>query len=192
MTAGAATWIQTHTGGTFDLLNPDPAAVRLDDLAHHLAHLCRYTGACRKFYSVAQHSVRVGMLLPRRLKLAGLLHDAAEAYTGDWSSPMKVAVRQAAPGLLEAIHAPIERAIEERFGLRLTADDRAEIKRADHVMLATEKRDLMPEDTRPGWSASAGLSVLPEADPRFGVRMPWSALDAEFIFRDRFYQWGGK
>lgn len=180
----APTWIQTFSGRAFDLARPDPFAVRIEDIAHHLALLCRYTGACRQFYSVAQHSCMVAELLPPRLQLAGLLHDAAEAYTGDWSSPMKVLVRELAPGLIEHVHRNVERAVEERFELKLTPADHAEIKHADLVAMATEKRDLMPRDVLPGWCLSTGRAALPE--PRKARITPWSCVASEFNFAEHF------
>jgi hypothetical protein len=179
----APTWIQTASGRAFDLNNPDPFAIVVEDLAHHLAHLCRFTGACRKFYSVAQHCCIVAGLLPPRLRLAGLLHDAAEAYIGDWSSPMKALVRVLAPGLIEQVHHNVERAVEARFGLELTGGDRAEIKYADLVALATEKRDLMPDDARPGWAASACVMLPPPLEKRI---VPWSSTAAKFMFDHRY------
>ena len=194
-TSSRPTWIQTFSGRAFDLLNPEPEAICIEDIAHHLSILTRYTGATRRGLSIAQHCVRVGMLLPPGLRLAGLLHDAAEAYTGDWSSPLKVAMRLEAPGFLERVETPIERAIEARFGLTLSADDREEIKRADLVMLATERRDLMGPSPRDlgEWAASSGRPLYePAADDRFAVKSPWCATDAELNYLIRFSQWGGR
>jgi len=181
------TWITTFSGRAFDLGNPDPSAITVRDIAHHLSLLCRYTGACRQFYSVAQHSCLVAELLPARLKLAGLLHDAAEAYTGDWSSPMKALVRELAPGLIEHVHNNVERAVEERFGLRLSREDHAAIKHADLVAMATEKRDLMPPDPQPGWCESTGLVELPA--PLNARIHPLSSLSAELNFDLAFKQY---
>lgn len=178
------TWIQTASGRAFDLNNPDPFQVTVEDVAHHLAHLCRFTGACAQFYSVAQHSCAVAQMLPPRLWLAGLLHDAAEAYTGDWSSPMKALVRVLAPGLLEQVHHNVERAVEARFGLELTKADRDAIKHADLVALATEKRDLMPPDSRPGWGDSTGfVSLPPPSEKRI---IAWSISASKFMFSYRY------
>jgi hypothetical protein len=172
--------MSTRSGLAFDLNHPDPFKIRIDDIACHLSKLCRFTGATSEFYSVAQHSIVVARQLPPRLRFAGLLHDAAEAYTGDWSSPMKALVRELAPGLIEQIHHNIERAVEVRFELRLTADDRAAIKHADLVALATEKRDLDIKDALPGWAESSGVLVLPPALSKKIV--PWSHNAARSMF----------
>ena len=82
-------WIITASGKRFYLRRPTPADIDAGDVAHALAHICRFNGHTREFYSVAQHSILVSRLLPDELKLAGLLHDAAEAYCGDMVKPLK-------------------------------------------------------------------------------------------------------
>ena len=53
------TWIQTFTGRKFFPLAPDGAEVCIEDIAHALSMKCRFNGHCLRFYSVAEHSVRV-------------------------------------------------------------------------------------------------------------------------------------
>lgn len=84
-------WIEMFSGTAVDLIQPDPETIRLDDIAHHLARIYRYTGGTE--WSVAAHSLCVAMLVPREFRLEALLHDAHEAYVGDVSSPMKSAMR---------------------------------------------------------------------------------------------------
>lgn len=89
-------WIQTVSGKRFYLLDPRPEMICLEDIAHALGQLCRFTGHTRSFLSVAEHSVTVSHLLKPfgpAAELAGLLHDAAEAYIGDVNNPLKVALR---------------------------------------------------------------------------------------------------
>lgn len=86
--------IRTFSGLYVDPLNLRDCDIRIVDIAHHLANICRYTGACPKFYSVAQHSVYVSSLMyemhgTAEAAMAGLLHDAAEAYFNDLASPVK-------------------------------------------------------------------------------------------------------
>lgn len=87
--------IRLHPSGLY--VNPlamRARDIRIGDIAHHLSNLCRYTGACPKHYSVAQHSVLVSMRLQelgcsREFQLAGLLHDAGEYVFNDIASPVK-------------------------------------------------------------------------------------------------------
>lgn len=86
-------WINTFTGKKFYPLAPAVDEVHLVDIAHALSNQCRYTGH-GKFYSVAEHSVKLAMVLNERggsveeMKYA-LLHDASEAYLADIATPVK-------------------------------------------------------------------------------------------------------
>lgn len=82
--------VRTYTGKYVDPLDLNFDDVCIEDIAHHLSNICRFTGA-GPFYSVAQHSVQVSWLCrgSRQFALAGLLHDAAEAYLNDLASPVK-------------------------------------------------------------------------------------------------------
>ena len=80
----------TSTGrlvGPFAMAEAD---IHPADIVHHLSNLCRFTGAVSEPYTVAQHSILVAGICPEPLKLAGLLHDAAEAYLGDMCHPTKI------------------------------------------------------------------------------------------------------
>lgn len=86
--------IRTFTGRYVNPLQLRPEDIDIRDIAHHLSLICRYTGACPEHYSVAQHSVYVAEAMLVRYGvadagLAGLLHDAEEAYLNDIASPVK-------------------------------------------------------------------------------------------------------
>lgn len=81
--------IRTHSGLLVDAWSLCAADVRLDDIAFALSNECRYAGHAG-FYSVGQHSMLVsGYFHDPWLQLAGLLHDAEEAYLKDMPSPIK-------------------------------------------------------------------------------------------------------
>ena len=50
---GERQWLQTFSGVRYYPVAPQVEEVHLVDIAHHLSMLCRYTGACKKFYCVA-------------------------------------------------------------------------------------------------------------------------------------------
>lgn len=81
--------IRTFSGKIFNVFDPDPDLICIEDIAHALSNLCRFGGHTYDFYSVAEHSYRVSAEVPDALKLQALLHDASEAYLVDMPSPIK-------------------------------------------------------------------------------------------------------
>lgn len=139
-------WIQTYTGRAFDLLDPQPDMVVIEDIAHALSNLCRFTGHTRVFYSVAEHSVHVAEILPDDLRLQGLLHDAAEAYIQDVATPLKWLLPD-----YKQIERRVWKAIAMKFNLPEALDP--QVKDADLRMLMTERRDLLGTPPLP-WDSS--------------------------------------
>lgn len=131
-------WIQTFTGEKFNPFNPGPDMINIWDIAHALSMKCRYTGHCKHFFSVAQHSVLVSCYTEN--KLAGLLHDASEAYLPDVARPVKPYIK----GFKE-IEDNLLAVIFEKFGLDFPMSE--EIKIADGRMCFTEGVSLMPDVT---------------------------------------------
>lgn len=147
-------YISTYLGNRFYPLLGKIESIDIEDIAHGLAYQCRFNGQTKSFYSVAQHSLLVADMLPDTLKLAGLLHDAAEAYVGDMVKPLKLFIPE-----YEKIEKQVTCEIMRFFNLEDC--HQPEIKKADMVLLATEKRDLMPNSTEP-WKAIAGYEELTE------------------------------
>lgn len=133
------TWIETASGVKFELSDPDPDSVALCDITQALGKLCRYTGHTSHFYSVAEHSIHVASLVPPELRLAALLHDSAEAYIGDISTPLKMLLSETGP-LLKVTENKILSAVCKKFGLNLTVEDCRAIHEADLRVLMAERR----------------------------------------------------
>ena len=146
------TWILTNSGKHFDFADPQPDQIDILDIAQGLANECRYAGQCRTFYSVAQHSFLASQIVSHRNALEALLHDAAEAYCKDIPRPLKYMLPD-----YQEIEERVESAIRERF--KLPAQMSPEVKRADLILLATERRDLMPADDTP-WPILEGIIPL--------------------------------
>ena len=132
--------IVTYTGVEIEPLRPDPALIRIEDIAHALSNNCRFTGHVREFYSVAQHSVYVSRHVPSEDALEGLLHDASEAYLSDIARPVKMQPEFGA--VYKTAEERLERAIAKRFDLVWPWPE--SVRSADNVLLRTEQRDLMP------------------------------------------------
>lgn len=163
--------IQLANGVMFDLLEPDSELIEIEAIAHSLSQLCRFTGHSTDFYSVAQHCVVVSRLVPAELALDGLLHDGAEAFIGDVSTPLKRMLPQ-----YRAIENNIEHTIGIRFGVFLK--DMAPVKHADRTALATERRDLGLPGNDEYWDG------LPEPAP--WTIVPLGIVEARLAFLARF------
>lgn len=127
-------YIETFTGEKFYFLNPTPEMIHIEDIAHALANQCRFTGHSNKFYSVAEHSVRVAELCEN--KLAGLLHDASEAYLTDVASPVKQYLSN-----YKELEDNIMKAIATKFDFPYPLDWSVHV--ADKVLLAAEADQLI-------------------------------------------------
>ena len=160
-------WIQTYSGVQFWPLDPRADEVKIDDIAHGLANICRFNGHCRVFYSVAEHSVRVSEIVPAPFQLAALFHDAAECYIGDIVRPVKRSLDTA------LIEYAILAVIAQKVGFAVPLHPA--IKHADNVLLATEARDLM---------SRAPNAWAPMPPPLDETITPWSPAQA----KERFFR----
>ena len=179
--------IELASGIGFDLENPDPATISVYDLSASLSNLCRYTGHCSCFYSVAQHSVLCAAYAEERWGLRvgalALLHDGHEFATGDVNTPFKRLIYKSCGAVIEQIAGKIQAAIWEAAGMdRPTGEEWRFVKTADLALLATEATRLMP-------SRGEGWNIGVEADPDTTLRF-LSPLSAEEAFIDACERYG--
>lgn len=156
----------------FDYLNPRPETINIRDIAHALSNICRFTGHCREFYSVAQHSVECSYIVPEEHAFAALMHDAAEAYLGDVASPLKRLLPD-----FKRLERRIESVVFPHYGL--TGLMPQCVKIADLVMLKTEQRDLMHAGHHE-WNLPEGIEPLPR------ILEPLEPANAKLLFLERF------
>ena len=164
-------WIQTYRSRAFSFEKDAERVYDLEEIAHALGNLCRFTGHARRFYSVAEHQIHVGNrvvtlidqknstsprwprttgspdLLDRRAGYRlGLFHDTPEAYLGDVSRPVKRLP------FMEGYRACEEMIFGEiRMVFELTKDPElvALVKLADDELLAAERDQVFLDQVRP-------------------------------------------
>jgi hypothetical protein len=184
------------SGRRLDLLDPSPADIEIEDIAHGLARVARWNGQTLGMhaFSVAQHSLLVDEIADVRnaewaaqWRLAALLHDAPEYVVGDLISPFKTAI-----GLdYKAFELRLLAAIHARFGVPapLPDDVQAEIKASDRIAAFYEATRLagfgVEEATvffgRPGGLPEEIQRLLKSLEP-----LPADAAQREFLAR---FQW---
>jgi 5'-deoxynucleotidase YfbR-like HD superfamily hydrolase len=187
-------WQRMLSGRRLDLLDPDPADVAIEDIAHGLARVARWNGQTRGLhaFSVAQHVLLVEEIAaalhpawPAEWRLAALLHDAPEYVIGDLISPFKTAIgldyKAFELRLLEAIHI--------RFGLPplLPGEVTSSIKEADRIAAfyeATGLAGFSHEEATKFFGAPHDLG--PILTRRLEALAPLPADDAHRHFLERF------
>lgn len=158
--------IRTVSGHYLNVLNPDPDAIVIEDIAHALSMLPRFGGHLPVFYSVAQHCVSCSRFIGpknRLMRLSALLHDAAEAYVVDLPRPIKKLL----PDYKEIENRILE-VIAQKFGAPYVNSE--EIKKLDRTMLKIE------------WN-----SVMLDGDKAFRDGIGWPQHQAKRLFLETFY-----
>ncbi len=168
-------FIETFTGLAFEFDEPKAEMICIEDIAHALSNLCRYNGQCKRFYSVAEHSVLLceAYVWGNEDAFAMLMHDAAEAYICDLPRPIKYALPS-----YQTIEAKIERAIANKFGL--TYPPPAVVKDWDARIILDERAQAMSQ-TKSDWNMG-GLHAL-------GITLHfWDPPTAERKFLENFHR----
>jgi 5'-deoxynucleotidase YfbR-like HD superfamily hydrolase len=154
-------YIQTYTGIKIDLLDPKVEDIVLEDIAHALSMQCRFSGHCKSFYSVAQHSVFVSKLCNKSDALHGLLHDASEAYLVDIPKPLKYCGEF---DVYLRFEKKMMQVIYQKFGL--AEQEPESVLMADRIMLMTEARDLATKFNACDWGKVDPAEFTIEAVPQ--------------------------
>ncbi len=162
-------YITTYTGKHFDPIEPDSALIDIRDIAHALSMICRGNGHVTGFFSVAQHCVNCAMeaearKLSRRVILACLLHDAAEAYLSDVPRPLKPFM----PQYLETEERLLKLVFAKYIGEPLTEEEQKLVKEIDDDMLYYDMEQLLrePQEGEP---------------PKLGITLDYSFVPFEQV-----------
>lgn len=171
------TSIRLISGEPFDYLDPDAHEITIHDVAHALARVSRYGGHNLYEWTVAHHTCLVANIVGAiyhepGLVLAALHHDDVEAFTGDWTSPMKVACQRLGLDYVRALERPIESALCRQLGLVMDDLHAGPVKDADRLALVAEQTVF-----KPGY-------VLAEQDPDVDADMVQRCMPCLLMLAD--------
>lgn len=189
-------WMITQSSRQVWPLDPRPEDFCVEDIAHALSNICRYGGHCREFYSVAQHSVLVSVIVDhilivedaaraRRVAFAGLFHDAAEAYIGDMVQPLKRSMPE-----FRAVDHKIQMVIGRVIGIDPALFFSPPVRSADKIALLTERRDLLTNPCPNGSTWLEDTEGIKAAD-WLSVQNPLSPKEARASFLARYEELRG-
>lgn len=207
-------FIQTYSGVEFYPLSPQVEDINIVDVAHAQSHICRYTGHCRKFYSVAEHSRRAAdQFLGREPSFWGHIGDVVNALVCKWSrgyvkhnllansTPWQIQL--AKYGLIhdssEAYLSDIARPLKEQDEYAKYRENEAFLQGmiySKHGMDPKEPRELKEVDYR--LCNTERKALMPpiycdeffNAFPPYGgkFRFGWRSWVAKLLWLDMYYQ----
>lgn len=173
-------WFTLASGRHFRPFSPRVEDIDIEDIALALSNICRFSGHCHKFYSVAEHSVHCSNVVAPEFAFAALMHDTTEAYVGDMIRPIKKFIPD---------FSVMEKGVWDALCAKFHLDPElpAAAKWADDAVLMAEARDLlMPfgelKLTHLGVEPPPGLYIW---IPELGIE-PWSPEKARIKFLERF------
>lgn len=155
---------------------------RINSIAHALGQTARFRGNTDEFYSVAEHSVLVSLLMQEVTggsPYEGLFHDATESVMPDVSSPFK----QLFPDL-RRVDNELDASLRGHFGL--PAKKTNECARADWIALFIEAATILPErgaDFEDPYNFRPQALRLKERDGWGIVCLDWRSAKAAFLQR---------
>jgi len=174
-------FLQSLSCRVVDLLHPRKEDYHIGEIANSLSKLCRFTGQIPYLYTVAQHSVLCAEVALYQDNLSldsvrwALLHDAAESFLGDVSSPLKSLLPEYRQ--LEAKHL---RAMASRFGMSEGIPHA--VKNIDRRMLVTE-RDMFYSHVTKVWDDWSDVEPYRDMELRI-----WNQDEAYDRFRELAYR----
>jgi uncharacterized protein len=169
--------MQTWSGKRFYPADPRPEDFAIEDIAHHLSLVNRFTGATVLPYSVGQHSLNCSyMASTPEIAYEALLHDRSEAYISDINSPTKRYIPD---------YQALEKKVEEVSAItfNVPAEMSPEVKEIDYRMLVTEASLLMKHDVYDWWNEPYWQNYPSYEDDyriRLDSRAPWLVKE-EFL-----------
>lgn len=172
-------YIETSTGRALYINEPE---FQIFEIAWSLTFLCRYTGHCVRFYSVAEHSVLVAKIMEHfdiGDPFEGLMHDAAESVINDLNSPNKHLLPS-----YKKLENHYESALRAQYGLPKKSS--RECKDADWIALCIEAKQLLPSGGK-DWNMPEGTrekaqEYVEAHNPLLGFRS-FEEVRNDFMFK---------
>ena len=156
-------WMFFRHAGELFLPELEPSDVLFEDLVHGLGQINRYLGQTRSPVSVLWHSLAVARLCRKdgaQTELAGLFHDAGEAYVGDWITPLI----EFAGLELRKVRRHVQKTCYEAAGATIDRETLESVKRADELALRYEMTAAWGYGRRASWHAAATREEWLEAE----------------------------
>lgn len=132
--------INTVDGKLFSYRSLDFSELTVYGMVSALAKICRFTGHCTEFYSVAEHCVIASHLVPRPVAVCALIHDLHECVVGDMNSPLKSMSPE-----YKALEKATERSLQWHLGVVPLPPDKKAVKKADTLLYLAERETIMPQ-----------------------------------------------
>ena len=180
--------VPTYTGLSFSVLQPKSSMVRVEDIARGLSYTYRFGGLVGSM-TVAEHSVLVSEIIEvlwpdTNTELAGLLHDACEAYTHDIQATVRDFITVTTPSGETISWADLERRLNQAVSKAISDGSdfysKPEVQAADIIALAIEKLacDTIRDEK---W----GLPPIPQEVSHLVVRS-YTPEEAKTAFLNRY------
>lgn len=163
-------WMQTYTGKQFWPGDPRVGDFDILDIAHGLSNVCRFSGQCNQFYSVAEHAYWVSLECDPADALEGLLHDTTEAYLSDLVTAVKKLVPE-----YKVLEKNMEEVVAKQFGLWYPWP--VSVQKADLTVLMAEARDNLERPPR-AWAID-----VPPMEQKIAC---WTPAEAKGHFLSRY------
>lgn len=189
--------LPTYSGQLVNLLDPDPATIRIIDIVHSLSGLPRYLRHTIRTYSVMEHSLRLAMaaraLGMPELVPECLLHDAHEGFLAELPRMIKHSSMMAD---YRAVEDNFDRVIRAKYGLPRTTSPW--LKRMDRAICRLEVAQLY---VRPEIIDQSGNGTVEDAAmladamrgaPNYFCRYGWgdeATASRTLAFIDKFELW---
>lgn len=161
-------YMPTASGILFNLMEPNPDHINIDDIANGLSNNCRWNGQTQRFYSVAEHCIkcywhyvwmRGGKENPaninKKAALAILLHDAEEAYWSDFITPVK--------NLLPDLKAKMDELrimIYKKFDVYPDENTAILVHHIDQYILVWEYQNVMLNDNEKNYTSTEAKEIF--------------------------------